>query len=712
MMQIKSFITLRVTPVLLAVVLLFISQADAGLIEGRVFNSESHELLPSVNVTIQNTSLGTATDSDGSFQILNLEAGEYTLQFSSIGFRKQERRISLKQNEKGFITVYLLPTVLHLESIAVTTTRGLRDRFDCPVATDIVNRGAIEQRNTFAMGEVFLSVPGVSLSSTGPGSIRPVIRGLYDVHVLTLLDGIPMNDLRPGGDHVLLLEPIQIEKIEVVRGPGSVLYGSDAVGGLVNFITIPPNPFIGDKIGFSGKLYSGYSSNGGLGQGVVETALGTKAAFLKGRFGHKKSANISDPDKEIPNSNYKGDHLDLMGGLHRDVADLDLVYHYVNADVGVPVNPAFRHSVFEDEKQQFIKFSNTWKPSLRYLTSVETNLSWQRHNRHFHLIKPFELNPDTLEQDMQIFVETDAYNFQVIPATPIAGRSLFKYGLDVFYQTANSDRKSFTTDTFSGVENELSPPRVIPDSKRTDVAFFLQSEFRWQQLSLFAGARHDWVRAESEATVRSPIAPSEKNNQSFSGNLGLVWHLPYRINATSQVGRAFRSPTLLELYFWGPHQTTVDKGNPDLKSETSLNLDFGLNQKQPQYEWGINVFRNTVNDYIYKRRTGVIDTASGLEIDSWENLGDVRLIGGELQGGIYLNQQIGLFANLSYVEGTDIETDDPLQDIPPLNGNLSAQYSSQLLSGELGANWTARQNRIASNETETAAYIVYNGSVG
>lgn len=99
-------------------------------------------------------------------------------------------------------------------------------------------------------------------------------------------------------------------------------------------------------------------------------------------------------------------------------------------------------------------------------------------------------------------------------------------------------------------------------------------------------------------------------------------------------------------------------------------------------------------------------------IDSWENLGDVRLTGGEIQGSISTGERVRLFGSFSYVEATDLDTDKPVADIPPLNGDLSLRYSASIFSGEFGAHFAAKQDRLASNETETAAYAICNGSLG
>ncbi|MFH1009072.1 MAG: TonB-dependent receptor [Candidatus Latescibacterota bacterium] len=696
--------------ILVVLVGLVSSSAFGGEIEGWVYDSETRHPLQAAGVSVLGTEMGTLTDAAGHFLLADLGAGEVSLEFSYLGYRTELRKVSLGERDRVSLSVVLSPTILQLEGIVVTATREPKDRGDVPIATNVVSRDLLQHRNIACMGPVFQQEAGVSVSTTGPGIVRPVIRGLYDSQVLTLWDGIPMMDLRPGGDHVLLLEPEQIERVEVVRGPGSVLYGSDAIGGVVNFITQPPNPFFRGTRDLDGGLQAGYGGLGGMVRANGHLALGSEKGYLMGRCGYKKSGNISDPDREIPNSSYKGRYVDLMGGFQREGYDGKLAYYRLVADVGVPLDPAIRHSVFEDEKQQFLKCSNVFSVPTSFLQTVEANLAYQRHNRHFHLIQPFAAKPDTFEQDMQIFVNVEGYSAQLIPTTILAKHAILKYGVDVMVQKAESDRKSFTIHGFTGSVTPLSPPRVFPDAQRSDVGVFLENETDLRRLSLFSGVRYDWVRARSFQTDRSPIVPSDKKDRSWTGNAGLIARLPSEVNLSTHVGRAFRSPTLLERYFWGPHQTTVDRGNPDLKPETSLNLDVGLNRKQGPYQWGVSLFRNVIRDYIYKQRTGEVE--NGMEVDTWLNVSEARLEGVELEAAFYPFSEVGGFANASYVRGTDTKKDEPLQSIPPLNGSVGIRYGGSLLKGELSTLWAAGQDRIAEKETETDGFVVFNASVG
>ena len=698
--------------VILLLALLLPATVRSSEIEGHIYNTENHQPIRDVNVYVPGTNIGTVSDSLGYFRLRGIASREVTVKFSAIGFKEQVQTVSFGSVSIVTITVYLTPTILYQSEVTVTATRNAMDPLECPIATNIINRTILEHRNTFGIGDVLQQQAGVTASSTGPGSIRPVIRGLYDAQVLTLLNGIPLMDLRAGGDHVLLLEPDQIERVEIVRGPGTVLYGSDAIGGVVNFITQPTDPFTLNQLALRGQLSVGYSSLGGLCRGTGEFALGSNSLYFLGRYGIKKSGNISDPEREIPNSSYNGQHVDLFGGWQTGPHELRIGYHYLKADVGVPINPFARHSMFEGEQQHFLKLSDALKVSLPVVSNIDINATWQRHLRHFHLITPDSQSPDSVEQDLNIYLDVHAYTGQIILNSIPFSNILLKCGIDLVHQTASSDRTSFLANLITRSQMNLTPPRVIPNSSRTDIGVFSENEVTIGKLSLFGGFRYDWLEAHSFQTDRSPIVPSTPRDQSYSGNLGLVYHLPHNINLPIDLGRAFRSPTLLERYFCGPHQSTVDKGNPDLKPETSLNIDLGLSQKRDCYEWRVNIFQNIIDEYIGKMRTGIIDQATGLQIDTWQNISQARLRGIEVEGAIHINEGVGVYSTLSYVEGTDTKTNAPLQYIPPLNGNITVRHSALWGTSEMSILFAAAQNRLSPLETETGASAIVNLSHG
>jgi len=147
-----------------------------------------------------------------------------------------------------------------LDTIVVTAKRYESNLFDTSQPINIINKDDIQKIQPVTIGDVFKNQPGIDVSQTGMGTERLMIRGLYDARVLILVDGIRLSEQAPGGDHALSIDPSQIERIEVVRGPASVLYGSDAIGGVINIITKKQKRIINDGARFNGSIDAGYDS--------------------------------------------------------------------------------------------------------------------------------------------------------------------------------------------------------------------------------------------------------------------------------------------------------------------------------------------------------------------------------------------------------------------------------------------------------------------
>lgn len=693
---------------MIAVLLAIMMSLQAAELAGRVTDADIGAPLSGVNITIAGTDLGEASERDGSFHFFNLPAGKVEVEFSYVGYKTLRKQITLSEDKPTHFHAALHPSAVGIGVITVTARRSASETRLMPI--NVVGSELLETRNVTRMDNVFANQSGLAVSSTGPGIVRPVIRGMYESQVLVLWDGVPMLDLRPGGNHVLLLEPEQIQRVEVARGPGSVLYGSNAVGGIVNFITVGANPFTGKRIGVSANAGGGYGTLGNLMRGKANMAAGNSNVTVGLNFGYKKSGNYSDPSGEIPNSAYEGYHVDGHAGVNLKAYQGDFSYHLLNADVGVPLNPAIRYSAFEDERQQFAKMGNQIDMPWDFFPEIKLDLSWQRHNRHFHLIKPFDANPDTFEQDMQVFVEADGYYGSLLPTFKIGDYSILRAGVDFTLQKATSERVSFTTNLFDGSQNQLSPPRVFPDAQRTDIGFMFEDETDIGLLTILAGVRYDMVNSRSFETENSSIEPSQDSDAALSGNLGLITHLPAGITVPIHVARAFRSPTILERYFWGPHQETVDRGNPDLIPETSLNLDAGINQSIGMLRWSICGFCNTVSDFIYKELTDEYE--GGMQVATWRNVGSARFAGGEAEVTVFPVKNLGISAGTSYVQADDVDADQPLGNIPPLNGFASTRYANEVFHTELVMSWAAKQARLGLGETETPGYAVFDLNAG
>ncbi len=222
----------------------------------------------------------------------------------------------------------------------MTPTGSEKSAFDTSLPVNVLKARDIDEKIAVSMAEIFLKEPGVDVVTAGPGSVHPIVRGLSGERVLVLVNGVRLSEQRPGGNHVFSLDPAQIERIEVVRGPASVLYGSDAIGGVINFITKRADGNTEPAARFGGEADIQYES---ATDGWKESA---HVRFGQGRFNgyvggtYKDAGNIETPDGELANSFYEGYTLWGGGNYSGEGWKAYADYSFMEADIGVPAPPA------------------------------------------------------------------------------------------------------------------------------------------------------------------------------------------------------------------------------------------------------------------------------------------------------------------------------------------------------------------------------------
>ncbi|AKJ64807.1 TonB-dependent receptor plug domain-containing protein [Kiritimatiella glycovorans] len=594
-----------------------------------------------------------------------------------------------------------------LTDVVVTPTGSEKESFDTSLPVNLLESRDLDEKIAVTVAEIFLKEPGVDVVTAGPGSVHPIIRGLSGERVLVLVNGVRLSEQRPGGNHVFSLDPAQIQRVEVVRGPASVLYGSDAIGGVINFITKGADEETGPEARFGGEADVQYES---ATDGWKESA---HLRFGQGRFNgyvggtYKDAGNIETPEGELANSFYEGYTLwgggNYIGDGWKTYAD----YSFMEADIGIPAPAAFAEDYFKGEKHHRLALGFEADDFTGATERFSIDFGWQRHNRHRYRRKVDGLPPPIQasggDLDVNIWLDIDTYTLkpQVVLVPNDTHRVTF--GLDTFYEDATSDRtiqdsaSSWAHPKFDGVP-------VIPNSTRMGVGAFVQDEIalgdRWV---VTPGLRADWIEAQTDGHPRHQLAGEETSESSaVSGNLGLLYKLSNEINLYGNVGRAFRAPTLLELYFDGPHDVGSDLGDPDLDSETSWNFDIGLKTRTDRLQTMVSAFYNMVDDYIVKENQG-----DGNYL--YMNYAEVSLYGAEAGVDYDVGGGFSTFASVSYVRGENDDTGEDLPGIPPLKGRYGVRYDATLgaengLWVELAGLTASDQDKTGPNERETDGY--------
>jgi outer membrane receptor protein involved in Fe transport len=592
---------------------------------------------------------------------------------------------------------------LELDSVVVTPTGGERDAFDTSLPVNLIRTRDMEERIAISVADLFRNEPGVDAVTAGPGSVHPMIRGLQGERVLVLVDGIRLSEQRPGGNHVLSLDPAQIERVEVVRGPASVLYGSDAIGGVVNFMTkrADEETAPGARFGAEPAVQYESATEGWTGSAHLRFGQGRFNGYAGGVY--RDTGNVETPAGELANSGYDGGTVWFGGNWIGDDWKATADYSLMQADIGVPAPSAFSEDLFKDERHHRLALGFEAIGLSEAVERVGLDFGWQRHERNRYR-RMTSGTPPVVQGDMEVDIQVDTDTFTLKPQMVISPNDAHRLtlGLDTFIEDATSSRtigdtaSAWVNPAFSGVP-------VIPDSARVGVGAFVQDEIavgdRWM---VTPGLRADWIEAQTDGHPRHQLKGEETSESSaVSGNLGVLYKASNAVNLYANAGRAFRAPTLLELYFYGPHDVGNDIGDPDLDPETSWNFDVGLKVRADRLQAMVSAFYNRVDDYIVKENQGDGDFR-------YMNYAEVVLYGAEAGLDCELGGGFSAFASVSGVRGKNDDSGDNLPGIPPLKGHYGLRYDLALganaLWVELAGLTAADQDKVGPNERATDGY--------
>lgn len=613
-------------------------------------------------------------------------------------------------------------TKINLGRMVVTDKKRMTDAFDASRSFNIVDKSKLDRKISFGMASVFGEEPGLSVSTTGPNSIRPMIRGLYDDRIGILLNGMRISEQRGGGNHLLSFDPAQVERVEVLRGPASVLYGSDAIGGIINFIPVQADLSKKDSFRISGENTTSYESalSGWKNSTLLRGGKG-RLNFM-GQFIYKKTENLQTPDGELGNSFYEGFKTAASLRYALDDGHISAYWYFTKGNIGIPNwNGArsmdFTKSFFDDEKHNMAMVNFEKNNISALVRTLKADFSWQKHNRHMNILNPAATN---MNVHAEIFVNIDTLQFNPQVTLQPAKNHIINAGIGFFHESADSDR-IFQQEFDNGTTNftPFSGVGVIPDATRTGIGVYVQDEWSIGGSSRFVitpSVRWDLINAATGEETGHPVTDVSKTDSAFSANLGLLCKLSGTVNLALNAGRAFRAPTLLERFFFGPHQSAEDRGNPDLKPEKSLNFDLSVRYRARTLRASASVFYNRVADYIVSQNTGTTNTL-GQDIYSWDNVSDAALYGGEASVEWQPAGGFTLFAAGSLVLGKDLDTDDNLPAVPPLRLSYGMRWKGTLFAGillraELQAKTIFDQNNPAPSESVTEGVTLLDASLG
>lgn len=609
------------------------------------------------------------------------------------------------------------PHADHTQDIIVTGFR--RDRDDVLSGTSIVSGGELARELRPTIGETLARQPGVSATSFGPNASRPVLRGFQGERVRVLTDGIGSLDAsNTSVDHAVAINPLTADRIEVLRGPSALLFGSAAIGGVVNVIDSRiPRRVPAEGIHAAGILTYGSAADERSANATIDVPIAGKwvihadgnysrtddlriGGFVLSRELRAQAAASDDPEVRAL--------AELRGRLPNTAAetsDVALGVAYVDGDTnfGISVN---RYDSLYGVPVRF---------SLEPGVEAEAPRIDVRQNR---ADARAEIDAGAGFVDSVRFrAGYSDYRHDELEETGEIGTTFLTKGVEGRLEIVQSDRGGwgggFGMQYFRRHLDVIGEEKFLPENRTSQFGLFAVQTYEKGPLRAEAGARFErqTVSAEADADLGNPAM--KRSFDALSGSLGASFELADGIRFGLNGSHTQRAPSAEELFAGGPHAGTqsFEIGDPDLGKEKSWGLEATFSAEGDGYSFSASAFRSWFDDYIFERRTGAFeDELPVFQIDQ----ADARYFGIELEGSVRLARMGGVTLNADavadYVRAT-IEGAGAAPRIPPfrLMGGLEAQ--SERVQGRIEVERTAGQDRLAAFETPTRGFTLVNASV-
>jgi len=563
-----------------------------------------------------------------------------------------------------------------LPAVVITATRNPTSTFEVPAAVNYLGSEAVRGAMPNTAADLFRDLAGLDVSGVGTNQVRPSIRGQRGQRILLLEDGIRMNNSRRQqdfGELTALIAPSDVARVEVVRGPSSVLYGTDAIGGVLNIITPGlPTDTDGKLHGSASYLY-GSADLQRRSALDVEQRLGSFAYRMSGTMRRTNSysaprgtyGNVTlDRTQRVNDTGVDDDAFNVLASYSLSAThELSAKYeHYTARDAGFGyVDPSV---IGPDEPLIRILYpdQSVGKVSLRYAAQAldkpfadRLDLTTYGVNNARHLAMnifvPF--GPGTppgagLQANSANFTQLATLGLRA-EAVKTLGSQRLTYGVDAFRDRSdNTDSSNTTVIGFGPPRPQISTNPQVPNASLSSGGVFVQNELPvGDRISLVVGARAQDIEARTRPQTGDPIT---SHDRTVVGTANSVFRLTTGLNLVGSIGRGFRSPNLVERFFDGPtpEGSGYQKSSPDLRPETSINIDLSLRYRRGLVSAEVFTFRNDMHDGIRIAPTG--DSVNRLPAFRNVNVDRLRFSGTEVESSLLLGNYVtarGSFTRLS-----------------------------------------------------------------
>ena len=707
-MQVLSFLQLSLLLLIIFNPVSASEQQAGSELAGKVYsvseNGSEKEPLPYASIKLVETGEGTTTDEDGVFRFENLSEGTYTIEVRHIGFRTLQKDIAHSADREGPYSFNLKPYGVDQREFLVSGQRELTSADYQPIQK--LDRGDLQERQGNALGEMMEGEPGLSNRSFGSAPSRPVLRGFSGERLLILENGQRMGDIQESAhDHVVSTDPLAIEEIETVRGPASLIYGSNALGGVINMFTndIPRHA----SKGWSGQIAGQGATANNMHRTGLRLVRGWNDWAVQGRITHQNAGNVKTPGGTLNGS--WGNMLSGSAGFSFDKIP-------VQGGVSVGINrhnyglPEFQAAEDPDDENLFREEI----PEIELVMdkiNINGELTWYREG-FFEAIE-LRSNVAHLYQEEIEWEEDGEFDVELSYLQNTFSSSVtMRHGQ---YGRLENGAAGFNLE-YSDVDIG-GDEAFHPGQRFVEPSAFLFEEFRitpslYWQAGIRAG--HRWM--ETKPNHLFPDFEKEHQYFNLSGATGINAQLTSNLEAGAQVARAYRPPSVSELYADGWHAGAgkLELGNEDLEPEVSYGIDGFLEWEGTDLQGEVTGFYTRLNNYIaaFEMPPGCPDTefrATGPEHARCINYRATDAVkwGFETIWHYRLTNSFTINAQADLVEGRRIDDEgEELPFMPPASMKGGFDYKSDSWEGGLSLRRVLPRKNVAEHELPTEGYYL------
>ena len=725
-----------------------------NIITGKVNSAKDSSVLVGVTVYIPDLKLGAATDINGNYTIKNVPKGSFLAVVSYIGYASQTKEISVE--ETAIVNFTLEESGTSMTEVVVTGVSSATEQRNNPIPVSIVNQKDFLQNSATNIIDAIATAPGVSQMTLGPNISKPFIRGLGYNRVVTVNDGVRQEGQQWFDEFGIEIDEYSVNKVEILKGPASLSYGSDAMAGVINMLAAPPLP----EGQIKGNVIGNFQSNNGLIAGSANIAGNVKGFIWDVRYTTKMAHDYQNKyDGYVANSAYSENNAKALVGINRKwgyshltVSSFDLKMGIIEGARDSATGKFLQHfqvpgpgdSLGIAPSSGFKKYNNfpVIHQHIRHYKAVLDN-SFIVGSGRLNLRLGFQQNQ---RQEANDLTQGDVYNNYFFLRT-------LNYDLRYVFAEKNHFEMSIGINGMGQNSQNLGTAFVIPEYSLFDIGGFAIAKKTFKKLSVSGGLRYEmrnlqgkdlWVDSTgkrlsgAEPNGLHDFTAYTSNFSGLSGSFGATYDITKLFYAKLNISRGYRAPTAAESGANGIHDGTpfYEIGDHNLKAESSMQYDLSLGMNSKDIWFEVTGFVNNINNYIFAEKLHSVLGGDSIRSDPALALtpgpafkyvqGNAVLSGGEVVLNIrpsnlrWLNFD-NSFSYVSAVQKNQPDSTKYLPYTPPPKYRTELKFiltKGKILKNayvKIGLDYYFKQDKIYykyGNETVTPAYGLLNAGIG